>query len=62
MMSFYLITNCYSKMLLSTSYKSLPKEFYHELFIVPLLDFQKNLLQNYTHIKNGFDIYEGDIP
>jgi hypothetical protein len=58
---FYLITNWYSKILLSTSYKSLPKEFYHELFIVPLLDFQKNLLQNYSHIKNGFDIYMKEI-
>ena len=58
---FYLITNWYSKMLLSTSCKSLPKEFYHELFIVPLLDFQKNLLQNYSHIKNGFDIYMKEI-
>ena len=58
---FYLITNWYSKMLLSTSYKSLPKEFYHELFIVPLLDFQKDLLQNYSHIKNGFDIYMKEI-
>ena len=58
---FYLITNWYSKMLLSISYKSLPKEFYHELFIVPLLDFQKNLLQNYSHIKNGFDIYMKEI-
>ena len=58
---FYLITNWYSKMLLSTSYKSLPKEFYHELFIVPLLDFQKNLQKNYSHIKNGFDIYMKEI-
>ncbi len=58
---FYLITNWYSKMLLSTSYKSLPKEFYNELFIFPLLDFQKNLLQNYSHIKNGFDIYMKEI-
>ena len=58
---FYLITNWYSKMLLSISSKSLPKEFYHELFIVPLLDFQKDLLQNYSHIKNGFDIYMKEI-
>lgn len=58
---FYLITNWYSKMLFSTSYKLLPKEFYHELFIVPLLNFQQDLLKNYPHIKNGFDIYMKDI-
>ena len=58
---FYLITNWYSKLLLSTSYKSLSKQFYHEIFIVPLLDFQNYLLYNYPHIKNGFDIYMKDI-
>jgi uncharacterized membrane protein len=58
---FYLITNWYSKMLFLTSYKSLPKEFYHELFIVSLLNFQQDLLKNYPHIKNGFDIYMKDI-
>lgn len=58
---FYFITNWYSKMLFLTSYKSLPKEFYHELFIVSLLNFQQDLLKNYPHIKNGFDIYMKDI-
>jgi hypothetical protein len=57
---FYLITNWYSKMLFSTS-QLLPKEFYRELFIVPLSNFQQDLLKNYPHIKNGFDIYMKDI-
>jgi hypothetical protein len=58
---FYLITNWISKMLLSNSYKPISKEFSHELFIVPLLDFQKELLYNYPHIKSRFDIYMNDI-
>ena len=58
---FYLITNWYSKMLNSNSYKPISKEFSHELFIVPLLDFQKELQYKYPHIKSRFDIYMKDI-
>ena len=58
---FYLITNWYSKTFLHTSFKSLPKEFQHELFINPLQDFRNFLLYNYPHIKKGFDIYMNNI-
>ena len=58
---FYLITNWYSKTLLSATFKSLPKEFHNEVFIIPLQDFQNFLLYNYPYIKNGFDIYMKNI-
>ena len=58
---FYLITNWYSKKLLLASFKSIPKEFQHELFVIPLLDFQNFLIHNYACIKKGFDIYMKNI-
>ena len=51
----------YSKKLLLDSFKSLPKEFRHELFIIPILDFQNFLMHNYSYIKKGFDIYMKNI-
>ena len=58
---FYLMTDWYSKKLLLDSFKSLPKEFRHELFIIPILDFQNFLMHNYSYIKKGFDIYMKNI-
>lgn len=58
---FYLITDWYSKTLLSASIKSLSKEFQYELFIVPLVDFQNFIMDNYPYIRKGFDIYMKNI-
>ena len=58
---FYLITDWYSKTLLSASIKSLSREFQYELFVVPLVDFQNFIMDNYPYIKKGFDIYMKNI-
>ncbi len=57
---FYLLTNWFSQKL-NYSLGSFSKEFQNEVFVSPLLDFEKYLFQNYEYTKTSFGIYMRDI-
>ncbi len=57
---FYLFTNWYAQKL-NYSLDSFSKEFQTEVFVDPLLDFQKYLSQNYEYTTTSFGIYMKNI-
>ena len=57
---FYKITDWYSQKL-NSSLESFPKEFHNEVFVNPIVEFQKYISQNYDFATTSFGIYMKNI-